>query len=142
MRTQALLLALTGVGCSHHAPPAAPPPARLVFPATRGTLVVDVRAENGEAIEDSRVLLDRAPVLFASAQIAAGRYAFRDVPDGRYRLLIDRLGYARLVDSVTVQPDVVDTVRKQLRVARMCDLDCGELTFLKPRPWWLRWWRF
>jgi len=116
--------------------------ATLMFPPTPRKLLVDVRAENGEAIEGSRVLLDRAPVLFASAEVTSGRYVFRDVPAGRYRLLIDRLGFARLVDSVTVRPDAVDTLRKQLRVAYSCDLDCGELTFGKPRPWWLRWWPF
>jgi len=44
MRKQMLLLALTCIACSHSAPAAAPLPPPLVFPPTRGTLVIDVRA--------------------------------------------------------------------------------------------------
>jgi len=94
-------------------------------------------------MEDSgRRSVDGDAKLPQSLNSGEPRYVFRDVPAGRYRLLIDRLGYARLVDSVTVRPDAIDTLQRQLRFAYGCDLDCGEVTFRKPRPWWLRWWPF
>ena len=108
--------------------------------AATGTLIVDVRTVDDIPITDSQVFLERAPLLFLAEQVDSSRYAFTNLPTGRYRLRVRRVGYLELADSVTVRPDAVDALRTQLRVDNRCDLNCGEVTFRKSRPWWLRWW--
>lgn len=131
-------LALLGLGVACAKPrnittPAVP----IIFAPGRGTLYVKLRTDSAAPLGYARMGLERGLARFEgdSVPLVPGDYAFRDVPVGRYALVVHRIAYIRLTDSVTIHSGQVDTIRLSMRLNFGCDIGCGPALH-RSRPWW------
>lgn len=80
--------------------------------AQNATIVGSLSARGGEPLGFGTVAIEA----LGRSQFTndAGRFALYDVPAGRHVLLVRRLGFAPIVDTVDVRAGVSDTLRYQL----------------------------
>jgi hypothetical protein len=132
-----LVVLCISVACAQpSAQPAAP--SQIVFAPGRGTLYVRLTAAAAGGVDHARLGLERGPARFEadSVPLARGDYIFRDMPIGRYQLIVRRVGYVRLADSVSIRAGLLDTIHLSMRINSGCDIDCEPA---RRPPWWKFW---
>jgi hypothetical protein len=74
-------------------------------------------------VTDARVWLETDKIRFPAQTGDSGWYLLPSIPAGHYRLRIMRIGYNAHAESVTVRPNVTDSLERTL-IAVTCDLNC------------------